>query len=99
MYSLNILLFFFQELSFLSYLAILYGKIIVFFISNFVLIIIYLVTLVFAYSNLKSWLIGKTKNSTFSKFVIAFSINDTVLVNVANYNVNIFKQIKIIYNV
>ena len=65
-----------------------------FFISTIALVIIHFVILFISF--LKSKVVTYVSNNIFTifKFVFAFSIHVTVLVNIANYNVNFVKQIK-----
>ena len=63
--------------------------------SIFVLIIIHLVTLFICLLISRVMTYGSNSIFTILKFVFAFSIHITVLVNVANYNVNFAKPIKI----
>ena len=64
------------------------------FISIFVLIIIHFMTLLICLLIFQVVTNGSNSIFTICKFVFAFSIHVTVLINVANYNVNFDKLIK-----
>ena len=93
MYSLDFLEALHSSYS-LQHLALLYVVSTVLFISIFVVIIIHFMTLLICL--LMSQIVTNGTNSIFTicKFVFAFLIHVTVLVNVANYNVNFVKPIK-----
>ena len=93
MYSLDFLDLCIRLILF-NHLALLYVVTTVLFISIFVLIIIYFMTLLLCLLISQIETNGSKSIFTIGKFVFAFSIHVTVPVNVADYNVNFVKLIK-----